>query len=250
MGGVQTTGFGGVSPILTLLQPIEEAPGFEVASVFPLSGVAVDFASGDLDGDQLGEILVVTENGHLDLLRATRPDIPVRAIHLGGTPTSIAIGEIADGGGPEIVIGLADPARVEIYRRVPDFIESATGDVPSRIVLERYAVQVLGDAPTDVAVTTVQEASDDSEVIIGLPGGGSDPSVNVTEVEIDAVPSCTFSDFNGDGEVNSFDLAFILGYWGPCPDPNAPCAAFDLNDDGQVDAMDLGVLFSDWGSCQ
>ena len=68
--------------------------------------------------------------------------------------------------------------------------------------------------------------------------------------EIAEVPACTFSDFNSDGEVNAFDLAFILGYWGPCPSPSAPCAAFDLNEDGQVDATDLGILFSDWGACE
>ncbi len=250
VGGVQRTGFGTVNPILTLLRPVLEAPGFEVASVFPLSGVAVDFASGDLDGDLQAEILVVTKNGHLDLLRSTRPDIPVRAVHLGGTPTSIAVGEIVGGGGPEIVIGLADPARVEIYRAVPDFMVNVNRGTSSRIVLERYAVQILGDAPSDLAVTTVQNAIDDSEVIIGLPGGGSSPSVNVTEVEVDPAPECTFSDFNGDGKIDSFDLAFILGYWGPCLDPNEPCATFDLNDDGQVDAADLGLLFSEWGLCE
>ena len=55
-----------------------------------------------------------------------------------------------------------------------------------------------------------------------------------------------FSDFNGDGEVNGFDLAFIFSWWGPCQSANCP---YDLNGDGEVSAPDLGLLMSGWGEC-
>lgn len=249
VGGLATALAGGSPmPILTVLKPSSTESGFETLANIPLTGIAVDLASSDLDGDGITETLVVTANGHLDLIRTSIPSIGVRSIHLEGTATSIAIGEIDDDGGAEIVIGLADPPRVEIYRRIANFsTPSLTGEVP-RITLERYAVQFLGEAPTDVTVTGVEGTTEESEVIIGLPGGGSAPSVNVTEVESLPIPECTYADFNGDGAVTGFDLAYILGYWGPCEGSDL-CRTFDLNDDGFVNSADLGLLISSWGPC-
>ncbi|MAD78656.1 MAG: hypothetical protein CMJ51_04710 [Planctomycetaceae bacterium] len=249
VGGLATALAGsGSVPILTVLKPTNSESGFETIANIPLTGVAVDFATSDLDGDGVTETFVVTENGHLDLIRTSMPSMSVRSIHLEGFATSIAIGEIEDGGGAEIVIGLSDPPRIEIYRRVAGFSTPTEGNEVQRITLERSAVQFLGEAPTDVAVATVDGTADESEVVFGLPGGGSAPSVNVTEVESQPVPPCTFADFNGDGFVNAVDLAYILGYWGPCA-ASDPCHAFDLNDDGFVNSRDLGLLVSDWGPC-
>ena len=55
------------------------------------------------------------------------------------------------------------------------------------------------------------------------------------------------ADFDGDGAVGAFDLAFLLGAWGLCPDPEA-CPA-DLNNDGSVGAFDLAILLGAWGLC-
>ncbi len=57
---------------------------------------------------------------------------------------------------------------------------------------------------------------------------------------------CDPADFNGDGVVNAFDLAVLLGSWGPCPDPPANCPA-DLDDSGFVNAFDLAMLLGSWG---
>ena len=54
------------------------------------------------------------------------------------------------------------------------------------------------------------------------------------------------SDFDDDGAVGAFDLAFLLGAWGPCP---KACPA-DLNNDGAVGAFDLAQLLGHWGPCQ
>ena len=49
-------------------------------------------------------------------------------------------------------------------------------------------------------------------------------------------------DLNGDCRVNAWDLALLLGSWGPC----AGCPA-DLNGDGEVGAGDLAALLGGWG---
>jgi hypothetical protein len=52
------------------------------------------------------------------------------------------------------------------------------------------------------------------------------------------------ADIDGSGDVGPFDLAVLLGAWGPC----AECPA-DLNEDGQVGAFDLALLLGSWGPC-
>jgi Dockerin type I domain len=63
-------------------------------------------------------------------------------------------------------------------------------------------------------------------------------------VEIDAVsdvaPASPPQDLNGDGHVNGFDLALLLGAWGPGR------GAADLNGDGQVNGLDLALLLGGW----
>ncbi len=52
------------------------------------------------------------------------------------------------------------------------------------------------------------------------------------------------ADFDGNGTVGPFDLAFVLGYWGP----NAGHPA-DLDADGTVGPPDLAILLGQWGPC-
>jgi hypothetical protein len=52
-------------------------------------------------------------------------------------------------------------------------------------------------------------------------------------------------DLDGNGSVGAFDLALLLGSWGPCVDPN-DCPA-DLDGDGSVGAADLATLLGNWG---
>lgn len=54
------------------------------------------------------------------------------------------------------------------------------------------------------------------------------------------------SDLDGDGQVNSADLAWMLGAWGACP---AGCSS-DLDGDGIVGSGDLAQLLGAWGPCQ
>ena len=51
------------------------------------------------------------------------------------------------------------------------------------------------------------------------------------------------ADFNADGRVDGFDLAFLLAGWGAV----APCEAVDLDGDGMVNGGDLALLLARWG---
>jgi hypothetical protein len=74
-----------------------------------------------------------------------------------------------------------------------------------------------------------------------IADGGSDDDNN------DGIPDeCALSgDLDGDGSVGAFDLALLLGSWGPCDDCD-DCPA-DLNGDCAVGPADLAILLGNWG---
>jgi len=84
----------------------------------------------------------------------------------------------------------------------------------------------------------------------GVSEGGC-PVVDMGAHEFqDGTIECCPADFDGSGDVEAFDLAQLLGAWGPCPEPPEPCPA-DLfgNGDGFVSADDLAQLLGNWGPC-
>jgi uncharacterized membrane protein len=60
---------------------------------------------------------------------------------------------------------------------------------------------------------------------------------------------CCFADLDCDGNVGVPDLLILLGSWGPCPAPPAPCDA-DLDCDGVVGVKDLLLLLAAWNTCE
>ena len=58
-------------------------------------------------------------------------------------------------------------------------------------------------------------------------------------------------DLNGDGEVGPFDLALVLGFWGPCEEPCTPEATCttDLDGDCATGPFDLALILGFWGPC-
>ncbi len=54
------------------------------------------------------------------------------------------------------------------------------------------------------------------------------------------------TDVDGDGDVNAFDLANLLGAWGPVT-PGSAC--LDADENGFIEAFDLAVLLGAWGPC-
>ncbi len=87
-------------------------------------------------------------------------------------------------------------------------------------------------------------------------GSGSCPIVDMGVYEYqEGFTECCLADFDNDGAVRAPDLAFLLGAWGPCPEPCMPgdptetCPA-DLSGDCIVSAPDLALLLGNWGECE
>ena len=58
------------------------------------------------------------------------------------------------------------------------------------------------------------------------------------------------TDVDGNGETKAFDLAVLLGAWGPIPkDADPAILCLDFNEDGEIRAGDLAVLLGSWGDC-
>lgn len=70
-------------------------------------------------------------------------------------------------------------------------------------------------------------------------GESSDNNANGVPDECECL-----ADFDGSDTVDAFDLALLLGSWGPCPG----CPA-DIDGNGVVDAFDLAQLLGSWGPC-
>jgi len=60
-------------------------------------------------------------------------------------------------------------------------------------------------------------------------------------------PHCR-RDVDGNGQIDAFDLANLLGCWGPFA-PGSVCECFDKDGDGQIRAIDLASLLGNWGPC-
>ena len=54
------------------------------------------------------------------------------------------------------------------------------------------------------------------------------------------------TDSDGNGDTEAFDLAILLGAWGPVT-PDSAC--LDADENGLVEAFDLAVLLGAWGPC-
>jgi hypothetical protein len=72
------------------------------------------------------------------------------------------------------------------------------------------------------------------------------PMTTGTTLRFEVVATGNRGDVNGDGTVNSSDLASILSLWG-MPTPNGQSDG-DLDGDGIVDARDLAILLDGWTS--
>ena len=58
-------------------------------------------------------------------------------------------------------------------------------------------------------------------------------------------PMAYHADVDGDGDTGPFDLATLLGTWGPLEAGNC----LDANDDGVIGPFDLATLLAAWGLC-
>ncbi|MBL9150424.1 MAG: hypothetical protein JNM94_17195 [Phycisphaerae bacterium] len=102
--------------------------------------------------------------------------------------------------------------------------------------------------PPFVGPTSVSDVG--SRIKFVLSGG--DKATVQTQINVTAngqLPPPCLGDVDGNGAVDGFDMAFLLGYWGfeaGCSDPSS---AADLNNDGTIDAIDLATMLGAWGPC-
>ncbi|MBL9118713.1 MAG: hypothetical protein JNL80_02220 [Phycisphaerae bacterium] len=78
-----------------------------------------------------------------------------------------------------------------------------------------------------------------------LPNGAVQVTYGPTSITVSIVAGSTNpADLTGDGEVNSLDLALLLGGWGAAC--TSVCCPGDINGDGNVDAIDLAIMLGAW----
>ncbi|MCH8851681.1 MAG: hypothetical protein IID41_03405 [Planctomycetes bacterium] len=80
--------------------------------------------------------------------------------------------------------------------------------------------------------------------------GDEEADVDMGAYEFQTDLPCPW-DLNGDGEVGPFDLALVLGFWGPCEEPCTPEATCttDLDGDCATGPFDLALILGFWGPC-
>ncbi len=131
---------------------------------------------------------------------------------------------------------------------IPDGFIDLTGDTlrlrtsPGGTVWETLSF-AAGELPTngiDSLVCAVHSGSAcmSTDVEVNSPTNFAGDSGSVMPP-----PACS-ADLDGDGGVGAFDLALLLGSWGPCRE----CPA-DFDDSGDVGAFDLAQLLGAWGPC-
>ena len=228
------------SGILTIVQGIPSSGQLEVIGTATLSGLPIDIASADIDGDGRAEALTVTSAGSLDITSQTN-DFSTSSIQLNRPLSAIAAGSLDAQAGPEIIIATGGPTpELMIIRAI------ANSENFGRFVLEVVSIIPLDRKAPAIAIGqggTKQEGQPTLSLALD-PEGNIGPSVNLLGVETLPIPPCNAADFNGDGLVNGNDIGILMGAWGPCDD----CPQ-DLSGDGIVNAEDLGLLFSLWGPC-
>ncbi|MEE9212547.1 MAG: M1 family aminopeptidase [Phycisphaeraceae bacterium] len=112
-----------------------------------------------------------------------------------------------------------------------------------------------GGWPADDYTLTISDAIIDLAAGLALDGEVADPSDASALPSGEGLPGGEAvirftvtprpADLDGNGNVGPFDLALLLGNWGPCPQ-EGDCPA-DLNGDGAVGASDLAILLGNWG---
>ena len=106
----------------------------------------------------------------------------------------------------------------------------------------------------DPRIIYVSQLTGSSSALTPEPLSGDIDAIAVWCRPFTALTSPCPADLSGDGIVEAFDLALLLGAWGPCPGTCTPgnplntCPA-DLSGDCVVEAFDLAMLLGSWGPC-
>ncbi len=111
------------------------------------------------------------------------------------------------------------------------------------------AAETCTAAGTDFASRLTVPVTEDNcyKVRIGgwNPGDQGFATIHLACVGEDACGDCP-TDVDGSGATGAFDLAFLLGNWGPVT-PDSAC--LDADGDGIIGPFDLATLLGGWGPC-
>ncbi len=103
--------------------------------------------------------------------------------------------------------------------------------------------RIVGSQTSTLAILNIQ--SSDVGVYQSVATNMDTGCSQTSNPAVLVIPGQCPGDFNGDGQINSVDLAPLLGAWGP--NPPGP---IDLNDDGIVNPTDLAQVLGSWGPCK
>ncbi|MCH2162073.1 MAG: FG-GAP-like repeat-containing protein [Phycisphaerales bacterium] len=246
--GAAAAGFtnGTSSPSLTLIRGNRDGSLEILQENIQVASVPNEMAALTIDGTRY--IAVGTEGGTIELYsRDTSASGSLSFFssnHVGQSVVSIAASDLDGDSRKDIVasVGDSDNASLSLFLNKSN---SGTGTVDFQA-----AGQVEFNDPTGrLAVGPLFD--DGGQRINGVAGttaplsGGSANLFTGFYFEAET-PGCVAADFNGDGEINGFDLGQLIAAWGPCPGSGCP---EDINGDGVVNGADLGLLFNVWGPC-
>ncbi|MCH8992355.1 MAG: VCBS repeat-containing protein, partial [Acidobacteria bacterium] len=143
---------------------------------------------------------------------------------------SLAIGDLDGDGVLDLAIGSSSIGNVAVL------LGNGDGTFAEAVVYARGSGQpsvVLGDFDAD------------GDLDLAVTNSNNDNVSILFNRACDGEPQPCPADLDGNGEVGPFDLALLLGNWGPC---DGDCPA-DLDDSGAVGAFDLALLLGAWGPC-
>lgn len=115
-------------------------------------------------------------------------------------------------------------------------------------------LNLVGWIDTPGSPFSVDMTRDGQFVVVGGKAVHANTAGNGSDTYAFRVFEACPADLDDNGEVGAFDLALLLGGWGPCDepcepgDPSTTCAA-DLDGNCEVGAFDLALLLGAWGPC-
>ncbi len=202
---------------------------------------AKSLAIGDLDADgDLDLVVGMSNNGSIG-----EPNVQVflndglGSLLDGGTysvigfqrTTSVAIGDLDGDGTPDLAVGLEQVHAVGVLKGNGDGTFGAG--------------MAYGRGRSFDPIVVLGDMDGDGDLDLAVSNQGNDNVSILRNRTCDSEPQPCPADLDGNGEVSAFDLALLLGSWGPC---EGDCPA-DLDGNGEVSAFDLALLLGNWGPC-
>ena len=111
-----------------------------------------------------------------------------------------------------------------------------------RVLIAQLSV-AQGQSVSGTLSAFVRIGDDEPPDIVAFPGLEFECVGGTTQCNLDCPTDVDF-----DGQTAPFDLAFLLGCWGPVA-PGSACACLDADNDGEIGPFDLAVLLGIWGPC-